>query len=118
MAPLAWMAAIYFLSAQSSLPSVAAATSDKVQHAGAYALLSVLLLRALAGGRWPGVRAATVLAAVVAAALYGLGDEWHQRSVPGRDADLLDVAADAAGAVFGAGAAWAWGIIRRLGAHS
>ncbi|MDH3980911.1 MAG: VanZ family protein, partial [Gammaproteobacteria bacterium] len=36
-------------------------------------------------------------------ALYGVLDEFHQSFVPGRNADVLDVLADASGALLGAG---------------
>jgi VanZ family protein len=54
--------------------------------------------------------------AALAAAItivYGVTDEFHQSFVPGRSADAYDLAADAAGALAGTGACWAWGIIRR-----
>ncbi len=54
-----------------------------------------------------------MLAAARACVLYGVTDEVHQRFVPGRDASLGDLAADAAGAFAAAGAAYAWGIIAR-----
>jgi VanZ family protein len=46
--------------------------------------------------------------------VYGLLDEWHQSFVPGRDATLSDVLADAVGALLGV-VALAW-IARRAGA--
>jgi VanZ family protein len=73
----------------------------------------VVTLRATAGGRWAGVRAASVIAAWAIAAAYGATDEWHQSFVPGRAAELRDLVMDAIGAALGLGATWAWGIIRR-----
>jgi VanZ family protein len=64
----------------------------KIAHACEYALLAVLLLRALAH-RWP-------LALAVAIA-YAAGDELHQHFVQGRAGTPRDVAIDAAGAVLG-----------------
>jgi VanZ family protein len=46
--------------------------------------------------------------AALAAVLYGLSDEVHQSFIPGRDASVGDVVADALGALLGA-AAWVVG---------
>ena len=80
----------------------------KLGHVAGYLVLTLLLLRAL---RRSGV-AAAVPVAMAAAFAYAVSDEWHQSFVPGRSADVLDWYADAAGALLGAGACWAWGIIR------
>ncbi|MGE0143614.1 MAG: VanZ family protein [Planctomycetota bacterium] len=37
--------------------------------------------------------------AVSVAALYGVVDEWHQSSVPGRSASIFDIATDSASAI-------------------
>ncbi|MFA5550030.1 MAG: VanZ family protein [Trueperaceae bacterium] len=91
-----------FLVLQSGSPSVGGflarilarfpAGADKIGHASAYAVLGGLLT--LATGRpW---------LAVLLATLFGISDEIHQYFVPGRHADVLDVAADAVGALIGA----------------
>jgi len=75
---------------------------DKVLHFAAFALLGILILRLvrrLAGRRWRMALVAVV--SMAAAALLGIADEAHQYFVPFRHADWLDVAANAAGAVFG-----------------
>ncbi len=73
---------------------------DKLGHAAEYALLAALCARALAGSvKTPG---RVLLGAWFLATLYGASDEWHQSFVPGRSADVLDLAADAAGAAVGA----------------
>ncbi|MGE0461149.1 MAG: VanZ family protein [Vicinamibacterales bacterium] len=108
----AYMAALFALSSQATLPGVSL-TPDWTQHGMAYAGLAIVTLRATAGGRWSGVGARAVSLAWVIAALYGVTDEWHQAFVPGRMADVRDVAADAVGAALGLAAAWAWSIIRR-----
>ncbi len=64
-----------------------------------FAGLAVLVARALAGRRWSGVTSARCALAVAVTVAYGATDEWHQAFVPGRHADLWDLAADAAGAV-------------------
>jgi VanZ family protein len=86
---------------------------DKVLHAGAFGVLALLSAWALTRGR---LRAATwpvLLAACLVAILYGATDEFHQSFVPGRDADVFDLVADALGAFAAAGAIRAWGIIAR-----
>lgn len=68
---------------------------DKVAHAGVYGILAWLLLYA-----WPSrpARRGYVLIWTLCC-LYALGDEWHQSFVPGRSPDILDIVADAAGAL-------------------
>ena len=54
--------------------------------------------------------AAQALAIAVA---YGATDEVHQMFVPGRTPDVMDVLADAAGALVAAAVCLAWGILSR-----
>jgi VanZ family protein len=86
---------------------------DKIAHVGIFALLALLvawgLLRAFPG--WPPVRA--LLLALLVAVAYGALDELHQRSVPGRTPDPMDLAADGVGA----GTAVAALALRRRGAR-
>jgi VanZ family protein len=111
-APVAiYMAAIFVVSSMPGAP-LPAQVSDKAAHAAAYALLAVLVVRALAGGLPAPVGARTAALAVVIVTAHGVSDEFHQWFVPGRSADPLDVLADAAGAMLGVGLCWAWGIIR------
>ena len=75
---------------------------DKVLHFGAYGVWAVLLALPVAGS-WPEMPTRSfVLVVGMAGSLYGLTDEFHQRFVPSRDADVLDLAADALGAFAGA----------------
>ena len=72
---------------------------DKLLHAGAYAVLGVLLFNALrnsSSSSWHTIRTATLLSS-----LYGLSDEFHQSFVPGRQADGWDWLADTTGALLG-----------------
>ena len=71
--------------------------SDKILHALEYALLCVLLFRALRWTRRPWLIRWAPMVALGLASLYGITDEWHQGLV-GRDADVGDWVADTLGA--------------------
>jgi VanZ family protein len=105
------MLLMFFVSAMPEPPSAPGGMSDKGAHGLAYALLGVLVLRALSGARWSGVTMGTAAAAFLIATVYGVSDELHQRYVPGRTADVRDLAADAVGALVGVGLVWACGIV-------
>ena len=62
---------------------------DKLAHAAAFGLLAGFFWLALRSFWWP----------IVLSSLYGLSDELHQRFVPGRQFDLLDLLADITGAL-------------------
>jgi VanZ family protein len=109
------MVVIFVFTSIPDLGTLPGDVSDVSLHSLGYALLGALLLRGFAQARWRGVTAGAVLLAIASAAAYGAFDEWHQRYVPGRTADVRDLAADAIGASAAAGALWAWGIIRRFG---
>jgi VanZ family protein len=97
---LAYAGMIYFLSSRSHLPLPAVTGLDKVAHFTEYALFGVLLSRALIGF---GARPAVALWVTVGLCLlYGASDEFHQRFVPGRSADVRDLAADVIGGTAGA----------------
>ena len=89
-----WAAVIFALS---SIPSLSTGLGlwdtilRKLAHSAEYAVLGLLLVRALA-------REVTAFAAGVA---YAISDEIHQHFVPGRHASPLDVAIDAAGVLLG-----------------
>jgi VanZ family protein len=101
---LAWAAAIFAFSSfpGSAYPATGVPGADKLVHVGLYGLLGALCARGLRlGSSLRGARAMWLAAAL--AALYGMSDELHQRFVPGRNADWVDVIADAIGALLGAG---------------
>jgi VanZ family protein len=109
----AYMAVIYYGATMPDVPApVGAWFSDTLQHAGGYAVMALLALRATPRGRWRGVTRGAMLAAFAIAMLHGLSVEWIQLYVPTRFAEWRDVWNDAAGAAAGLGAAWAWGIMR------
>jgi len=106
------MAMLFTFSSFSSLPSPPGGFSDKQVHMAAYAGLGIVTVRALAKG-FRDIRWTAVVGAIVISTLYGYSDEYHQRFVPGRTYDYLDLAADAVGSAAGAAGAGAWSIIRR-----
>lgn len=75
-------------------------------HVPAYFVLAALWWRTLRTQRWP-VKA-SVLAAVLVSAAYGVLDEVHQYFVPGRYLSLTDVAMNLAGCLLGG----AWALLR------
>ena len=78
------------------------------EHFLAFAVLGLLLRRALRH-QWPGLSAGRVLLWVcVWGAIYGLVDELHQIPIPGRFWSEWDLAADALGACAGAVMATTW----------
>ena len=87
------MGLIFFVSALPKLPTLPSMFGiDKIQHAGAYFILGLLLYRATAlTGMKPYVLS------FILGALYGASDEFHQGFVPGRDMSGLDWLADISG---------------------
>ena len=89
-----WAAVIFALSSVPSL-GTGLGTWDlalrKIAHMAEYAILAVLLARALGSYAW----------AFAAAVAYAVTDEVHQTFVAGRAGKPLDVAIDAAGALLG-----------------
>jgi VanZ family protein len=91
---VAWAAVIFALS---SIPSLSTGLGlwdqilRKAAHVTEYAILGVLLLRAL-GGELP---------ALAAGVAYAITDEIHQLFVRGRHGSPVDVAIDAAGVLLG-----------------
>jgi VanZ family protein len=113
-----YMMVIFIVSSMSDLGEPPGGVSDKSLHLLSYAVLGVLLIVPLAKAALSRVTWRRALVAIALATLYGVSDEFHQSFVPGRSPELLDVAADAAGATLGVGvvgllaAARAWGILR------
>jgi VanZ family protein len=98
VAVAAWMAMIFFLSAQSQLPNLTPDLPGLVEISGhllAYAGLAALFwwaLRGRAGVRYPATWA------LIFAVLYGMTDEFHQSFVPGRTMSSADLLVDLIGA--------------------
>ena len=93
--PLAWMAVIFALSAQSDLDSglgLIDFITRKIGHVLSYAALTWMWLWALRDKvsnplRW----------AVTISFLYAISDEYHQSHVEGRHGTPIDVAIDSVG---------------------
>lgn len=71
--------------------------SDKVAHVGIFFIFCWLVYRALKQQTVELVSRMSLFLAVVVTILYGFSDEFHQLYVPGRSADIFDMAADALG---------------------
>ena len=86
---------------QTHFPSWFEGVSDKIWHALEYAVLAILCHRAFLYGAGHQLSVYAVPLAIVAAILFGATDEIHQFFVPLREADGLDLLADATGAILG-----------------
>jgi VanZ family protein len=105
-----YMAAIFYFSSLHQAP-LPADVSDKYAHALAYAGLGLLTTRASARGLPARITWRIALTAVAIATAYGASDEFHQRFVAGRSADIRDLYADMTGAALATAACWLWGIL-------
>jgi VanZ family protein len=94
LAPLALMAAIFYLSSQHADPDQAwwTVVLRKLGHVGGYATLTALWFWALAGT----VRRPLLTAAAISF-VYAITDEYHQSFVESRHGSPVDVAVDALG---------------------
>ena len=102
--------AIYLVSDMPRPPVPDALTfrfADKLLHAGAYGVLSLLALLGAAHRRG-GIAQRARVEAVALAGLYGVVDELHQSFVPNRSATVSDVVADVIGAMLAMAAVAAW----------
>src|SRR5262245_29127466 len=89
-----YMAVIYVMSSFPA-PEVVDESNDKILHALAYGVMSLLIVRALSGAWQKPIGWATACAAVAIATAHGVTDEFHQWFVPSRSLDPIDAAADA-----------------------
>jgi len=80
----------------------------KAGHLTEYAVLALLLRRALSGAPdlAPGWNGRTCAAALALSVAYALSDEFHQSFVPTRSASAVDVGIDTLGAVLGLCSGW------------
>jgi len=103
-------------------PDVSAETIARVQffvrkagHLSEYAILAILLWRALRSGvRWQMKMSILFFVAVLACAIFAASDEFHQSFVPSRTSSPHDVMIDICGALLGLAICWMFA--RRKGA--
>jgi VanZ family protein len=109
-----YMAAIFYLSSlhQAPLPP---GVADKPAHSFGYLGFGLVIARALARGLPPRITLRQALIGFALASFYGITDEFHQRFVAGRSADIADWYADSLGAAIALFACWAWGILAPVG---
>ena len=107
---IAYMAVIFYVSSLTD-PPLPGGMSDKSGHWLGYLGFGIVVSRAVAGGLPARITGRIALIAMAIATAYAGSDELHQLFVPGRFADVRDLFADAAGALAGVAACWAWGII-------
>jgi VanZ family protein len=110
--PVIVYAAAIFAASSMSQPPTPGAVPDYTLHGSGFAGFALVIIRALARGRWDGVTGRRVILTVAIAAAYGLTDEFHQRFVPGRFFELRDLVADAVGAGFAAAAIYVGSLAR------
>ena len=113
---LAYMAGIFYLSAQ-SYPPVPGGIPDWILHGVEYFGFAALVFRAVSGGLPAAVTRARVATTMAIVTTYAISDEVHQLFVPFRTADVRDVRSDIVGASIALVACWAWHIIATPRAH-
>jgi VanZ family protein len=93
-----WAGVIFWLSAQTSPPDLGPqfAFKRKIEHMAGYAMLGLLLIRALRITHTQSLPKAAALTILIAAA-YAASDEWHQSFVPNRHPQATDVLIDLVG---------------------
>lgn len=96
--PLVWAAIIFV---ESSIPGHAFPSTplgtDKLLHVAIFFILGWMLHRAFTHQSSQLVSKMSLYLTLVVTILYGFSDEFHQLFVPGRSADMYDMAADAFG---------------------
>ena len=96
-----YLGIIFYLSSI-SIPKITIPSGyDKVIHIGEYAILAILLYRALYISISSRFLKFTGPLVIFLCFLYGLSDEYHQSFVPDRFSDLNDLMADTTGAIMG-----------------
>ncbi|MFQ5646294.1 MAG: VanZ family protein [bacterium] len=97
---LLYMGLIFYFSSQSDLgiSIVPIENFDKLLHFSEYFVLCLLFYRSLVNSPTDRLSGNAVVLAIVFSLLYAVSDEFHQWFIPNREADILDIVADGAGA--------------------
>ncbi len=107
-----WMIVIFVGSSIGNIPRVGGKTTDGLVHRAAhiaeFTVLGVLLLRAMSQDK--PITKREIILTLIAIALYGASDEFHQRFTPGRSSEGIAVVFDIAGGMLGA---WVYGMWRK-----
>lgn len=104
----AYMALIYYQSAQTSWPDGLQFVWDKLLHLGGYMPLGWLCARALTDRFRSAMTPRDGVIAWTIATVYAASDEWHQSFVPMRTMDAGDFVADALGSALAVASCVAW----------
>ena len=110
-----WMVIIFITSSipAEDFPHVEFWGWAKLIHLIYYGVLCFLVHRAISHQvRYPLLARHSYIFGVFFAVLYGVSDEIHQLSTPGRHGQYLDVLIDAVGALLFIGAVWAYRTLR------
>ncbi len=91
---------LFVMTSLPSTMSISVGVSDKIEHFGAYGLLSVFLFLALKfQSKYSVLSDYPATFTVIIASLYGIIDEFHQLYIPGRSAEFYDWLADFSGSI-------------------
>ncbi len=96
---------IFFMSSLSFIPFALPKITnfDKIMHMTEYAILAVLLARAVNSAARPSSLWLRLLICVGLVVVFGSLDEIYQSTVPNRQSDIWDLAADSLGGFLGSG---------------
>lgn len=96
---LVYAALIFIVSSITTFPDSTPAFFgfDKLAHFCEYYLLGYLSCRWASAMETPFLKSRAIWMTIILGTLYGLGDEWHQAFVPGREASLWDALFDSLG---------------------
>jgi len=84
-----------------NLPDLGIIGADKFAHFLEYLVFSMLLARGIFGQNLKISLSWALILSIIISVFYAAIDEWHQVFIPGRQADILDFAADFAGIALG-----------------